>query len=185
MITVMTQAVLPSARAVRWRPLGVVATVALLVALVSAGTARPAGVLLAVIAAALASGAVAALHDPAEPLLTALPVSLAQRRVVRIALLAGPLLVVWWVVGLLTGSGAGSGFDPGPLVALTAVGVAVATWVRGPRAVLVGSCVPMVLVATHQLVVTGGAADALGWWQTEPWPVTAVAVVACVLGRRR
>ena len=184
MITVMAQAALPTARAIRWRPLVVLAMVSLLAALASRDPQRPADAVVAVIAAALASGAVAALHDPVEPFLAALPVSLRPRRAVRIVLLVAPMLVVWWMVDGLTETTAGTG--PGPLLALASAGTAVAMWAPGRRAVLLGACAPVAWMALDRLYTGGGStAEVLAWWRTEAWLVAAAAVLACAARRPR
>jgi hypothetical protein len=183
MNTALVQAALPTARAVRWVPAASLAGVMVAAAALARYADRPADIVLAIAAAGLAATVVAGLHDPAAALLAAVPVSKMQRRVVRLVLLGLPALAVWWLLATLTTSAEVSG--PGPLLALTACGVAIALWTPQRRAVLLGASTPVALFALHQVVPPGTAADVLAWWVTDPWWVLAGATLLCIAGRRR
>lgn len=183
--TQLAQATRPTARAMPWRPLGAVAILLVLVLTVHRGSGQPAHTFLAVAAATLAGLVVGALHDPAAPVLATVPLSAMSRRVIRLLLVCVPVLSLWWTLTVLSGPSPAT-HGPGPLVALAAAGVAVAVWVPSERGVLVGGSVPMAWYAVDQLAPwTGVAADVAAWWRTEPWSVTAVAVLVLVVGRRR
>ena len=124
MSTVLVQAVVPTARAVRWTPLAGLAALLAVVATLAGADGRPSDTVLAVAAAGLAATVVGGLHDPADRLLAAVPVSAMARRVVRLGLLGVPTLLTWWLLTVLASSASRSG--PGPLLALTGCGVAVA-----------------------------------------------------------
>jgi hypothetical protein len=179
---VLVQAALPTARAVRWTP--GVALSGLLVA--SAALARyadrPADVVLVIAAAGLAATVVAGLQDPAAVLLAAVPVSAMRQRLVRLAVVGTPALAVWWVLDSLSTARISG---PGPLLALTATGVAVAVWAPPRRAVLLGAATPVALFALHQVAPAGTASEMTAWWLTDPWWVLAAATLLCVAGRRR
>lgn len=182
MMAVLGQAALPTARTMRWWPLGAVGAPVLALVLVARSQDRPTDGLLLVGAAALASLAVAALRDDAAALLEPVPVSPMCRRLLRLVLVGVPTLLVW--LALVAAGGGGSG--PGPLLALAASGVAVAVWGPARWRVLAGAAVPVVWVAVDRAVGSSGTlGDVLGWWRTDPWPVLALAVAASVLGRRR
>jgi len=165
-----------------WRPLLASAAVTLLVLSLARGSGQSVDAFLAIASAALASLVVGALHDPAAPLLAAVPVSAMQRRLLRLALVTLPVLALWWASILVSGAPSG----PGSLLALAASGVAVTVWAPFDRAVLVCGSVPMAWYALDQYAPwTGVAADVAGWWRTESWSVTAVAVLVLIAGRRR
>lgn len=178
----LAQAALPTARAIRWAPAAGLAGVLVATVLLARSSGRPADVVLAIAAAGLAATVVSGLHDPAATLLAAVPVSAMQRRLLRLALLGAPALVVWLLLDALTPAQASG---PGPLLAATACGVAVALWAPQRRAVVLGASTPVVLFALHQLLPAGAVSDATGWWLTDPWWVLATASVVCVAGRRR
>lgn len=179
------QAVVPTARSLRWAPLAGVTGLLLGVLLLARTAHRPADVVLAVASAALACVVVAALHDPAAALLAAVPVSLMRRRGLRLVLVLLPTLTVWAVLTRVSDSSPGTG-SPGPLLALAAAGVAAAVWSPPHRAVLVGASVPLLWFAVD-LAVPGARvlSDAAGWWHTAPWTVVAVALLVLLAGRRR
>jgi hypothetical protein len=181
MIAVLGQAALPTARTMKWWPLGAVGAPVLGLVLLARSQHRPTEGLLLIGAAALASLAVAALRDDAAALLAPLPVSPMRRRLLRLALVGVPTLLAWWALVAVGGGGSGTG----PFLALTASGVAVAVWGPAPWQVLAGAAVPVVWIALDRAVGAGMLGDVLGWWRTDPWPVLALAVAACVLGRRR
>lgn len=178
----LAQAAAPTARAVRWAPAASLAVVLLAVAALTRSAQRPADIVLAIAAASLAATVVSGLHDPAATLLSAVPVSAMQRRMLRLTLLGVPGLAVWWLLEALT-TATPSG--PGPLLALTACGVAVALWAPQRRAVLLGASTPLALFVVHQAVPAGTVSDVTGWWQSDPWWVLAGAILVCVAGRRR
>jgi hypothetical protein len=181
---VLAQASLPTARAIRWAPGAAVAGLLVSVVLLAGTGDRPVDIVLAVAATGLAATVVAGLQDPAAALLAAVPVSAMRRRVLRLVLLGAPALGVWWLlVGLSTTA---DDPGPGPLLALTSCGVAVAVWAPARYAVVLGAAAPVVLFALRQVVpFEGTASDVVGWWRTDPWWVLAAATLLCVAGRRR
>ena len=184
MIAVVTQAALPTARSIRWAPVASLGGVLLVAALLSRAADRPADMVLAVASAALAATVVAALHDPAAVLLEPLPVSTMQRRVLRLVLVAVPVLVIWLLLSALTTTS--TVFGPGSLVALAAGGVAVAVWAPWRRGLILGVVVPVAWFLLDRVPLGNSiVADAAGWRRTDPWPVAAVAVLACIAGRQR
>jgi hypothetical protein len=182
MNTTLLQAALPTARSVRWAPAASLAGVLVAAAVLAGSADRPADIVLAIAAAGLAATVVAGLHDPAAALLSAVPVSAMQRRVLRLLVLGLPALAVWRLLDTLTTAGVSG---PGPLLALTGCGVAVAVWAPPRRAVLLGASAPVALFALHQVVPPGAAAEVIAWWLTDPWWVLAGATLLCVAGRRR
>lgn len=182
---VLRQAATPTSRALEWRPLAGTGVLLLLVLMALRGSGQPVDMLFAVAAAGLAGLVVGALHDPAHALLATVPVSLMQRRALRLTLVGVATLVLWWALTLVAGPSAAP-HGPGPLVALTASGVAVAVWMPPRRGVLVGGSVPLAWYALDQLVPwTGAASEVSGWWRTEPWLVAVLAVLVLMAGRRR
>lgn len=182
MNAVLAQAALPTARAIRWAPAACLAVVLLAATLLARSSGRPADVVSAIAAAGLAATVVSGLHDPAAAMLAAVPVSLMQRRLLRIALLGLPALGVWLLLDRLMPAHASG---PGPLLALTACGTAVAVWAPQRRAVLLGASTPVALFALHQLLPAGPVSDVAGWCLTEPWWTLAAATLLCIAGRRR
>jgi hypothetical protein len=182
MNTALAQAALPTARAIRWAPAASLAALLVAAAVLARSADRPADIVLAVAAAGLAATVGAGLHDPAAALLSATPVSVMQRRVIRLLLLGLPALAVWWLLDSLTPATLSG---PGPLLALTACGVAVALWVPQRRSALLGASTPVALFALHQVVPPGTVAEVVAWWLTDPWWVLAGASLLCVAGRRR
>jgi hypothetical protein len=179
---VLVQAAMPTARAVRWAPGTALAGLLVASAALARYADRPADLVLAIAAAGLAATVVAGLQDPAAALLEALPASAMRRRVLRLAVVGAPALAVWWLVDSLS-TARPSG--PEPLLALTAIGVAVAVWAPPRRGVLLGASTPVALFTLHQVVPSGTASDVIAWWLTDPWWVLAAATVLCVVGRRR
>jgi hypothetical protein len=182
MNTALAHAALPTARAMRWAPAVLLAAVLVAATLLARSAGRPADVVLAIAAAGLAATVVSGLHDPAAAMLAAVPVSLMQRRVLRLGLLGLPALAVWFLLDSLTTARLSG---PGPLLAAAACGVAVALWAPQRRAVLLGASTPVALFALHQFLPAGTVSDVVGWWLTEPWWVLAAATLLCVAGRRR
>jgi hypothetical protein len=178
----LAHAALPTARAMRWAPAVLLAAVLVAATLLARSAGRPADVVLAIAAAGLAATVVSGLHDPAAAMLSAVPVSLMQRRVLRLGLLGVPALAVWFLLDSLTTARLSG---PGPLLALTACGVAVALWAPPRRAVVLGASTPVALFALHQFLPDGAVSDVVGWWLTEPWWVLAAAALWCIAGRRR
>ncbi len=182
MSTVLVQAAVPTARAIRWAPATGLAALLIAAAVLARSADRPADLVLAIAAAGLAGTIVSGLHDPAAALLSAAPVSVMQRRVLRLVLVGLPAVVVWTLVDSLANAEASG---PGPLLALSACGVAVALWAPQRRAVLLGASTPPVLFALDQVVPSGTVGDAIAWWWTDPWWVLAGATLVCVAGHRR
>ena len=184
MIAALGQAALPTARTIKWWPLGVVSAPVLGLVLIARSEGRPADGVLLVAAAALASLAVAALRDDAAALLEPVPVSPMGRRLLRLTLVGMPTLLAWWALLAVASTGGEPG--TGPLLALAGWGVAAAVWCPARWRVLAGAAVPVVWFTADRVAAADGPlGDALAWWRTDPWPVLAVAVTVCVLGRRR
>lgn len=184
-VAALGQAVVPTARSVRWTPLAGVAGLVLAALLLARSAARPADVVLAVASAALACVVVSALHDPAAALLAAVPVSAVRRRSLRLAVVLLPALAAWTVLASVAEASPGAG-SPGPLLALATTGVAAAVWSPPDRGVLVGSLVPVLWFALASTVPGPGTlSDVADSWHTAPWTVVAVALLALVAGRRR
>ena len=185
MMATLARATLPTARVIRWWPMVGASALLLAAALLTAASDRPGDLLLALGSAALASLVVGALHDPARTLLEPVPVSAMQRRLLRLALAGGAALVVWAALTLLLTDSSGT-HGVGPVVALASVGVAVAVWAPARSAVLLGAVVPVLLFSLGQAVPGGGpVSEVAALWHTDPWPVAAVALAACFLGRAR
>jgi hypothetical protein len=178
-MSVLLQAALPTARTIRWWPLVVVVVpVAGLVAL-ARSVGRPAGAVLLLGAAALASLVVTALRDDAAVTLEALPVSIARRSALRLALMGAPVLLAWWSLLEVAGT-----TRPGTasLLVLATCGTAVATRGASRWAVLAGAAVPVVWFAADRVVGGRGTlGEVLGWWRTDPWPVLLVVLLVCLV----
>lgn len=181
---VLLRAAPPTARATAWTPLMVLGLALMLVAglfrlrdSASEAVVHMGG---AVIAAAL----VLALRDPADGLLAAVPVARLTRRLLRLALVTLVAVPVWFAVALLL---PGAGLGLAPLVALTACGVALATWLPIERDALQAAALPLAWATAGELL--GGAGGAVGTvadlWVRHPWPVAGAAAVLVLLGRRR
>lgn len=177
---VAVQAVRPTAAALPWPPVLAAGTIGVAaVVIVNALSSQPTA-LTVVAGAALASGAVAALHDSADPMLAALPASRLARRLLRLGLVAtvvGPLMV------LLHRLSPASPDLGATTLALTLTGLAVATWLPPGNAVMIGAMLPVVWVATTELLAA--AAGPLDVWATHPWPLTALAAAVILAGRHR
>ncbi len=183
-MTTFVLAAVPTARSIRWRPVLAVAAVLVLLALLAEAARGPLSLVLAIAAAGLASTVVAGLHDPADALLEPLPVSRMSRRLLRLAPLALSAGGAWWLVTEVLSPGRHQ--PAGPLVALTAIGVAVAVWAPRRRAVVIGAAAPVTLYVLQSVLPSDTAlAEVVGGWRTESWWVVLGAVVVCWLGRRR
>jgi hypothetical protein len=183
--TTLAQAAGPTSRTLAWRPLAGVAGLLALVVAVGRATGQSVDALLGVAAAALAGLVVASLRDPAATLLAGVPVSVMQRRVIRLALVGLPVLALWAALTWVARPAADT-HGVGPLVALAVSGVAAAVWWPSHSGVLVGGCIPLAWYALDRFVPWSGVADDVaGWWRTEPWAVAGVAVLVLVAGRRR
>ena len=182
--TVLRQAAVPTVRALAWAPVLAVGAVLLLAAGLFRLADQVAPPLLWLGAGATAATLVFGLRDPAASLLAATPTSLAVRRALRLGLVAAVALPLWLLV---TATAPGDGTALGPVVALTATGVAVATWLPDDRGVSVAAAVPLLWAASAELFAgsLGVFGDAAAWWRTDPAYVVTAAVVAIVLGRNR
>ena len=180
----LRQATLPTTRAIAWSPLLVVGGVLLAVATALRLLDSPPGSVLVLGAATMAAVLVFSLRDPAAALLAAVPISRFQRRALRLALVATVALPLWLLVADVL---PGDGVALGPLLALAARGVAVATWLPVDRDTSVAAAVPLLWASAAELFggSAGPANDVLTWWQTDPWWVTAAAVTLVLLGRNR
>jgi hypothetical protein len=179
---VLLQATLPTARTVGWLPGAALVGLLVVSAALARYADRPADVVLVIAAAALAATVVTGLQDPAAALLAAVPVSAMRRRLVRLAVVGTPALAVWWLLDSLS---LAQPYGPGPLLALTATGVAVAVWAPARHAVLLGAATPVALFTLRQVAPAGRTSDVVAWWLTDPWWVLAAATLLCVAGRRR
>lgn len=177
----------PTVRAVPWQPLaGVAACVAVVTVVAAWADTWPVGVL-GLLAAALAAGVVAGLRDPAAALLAAVPTSAARRRARRLVLLV-PLGLGVWLASVVAARHwePGLGWPIGTVAALTATGLAVATWAPEPVALQAGVAAPVLWYAVGWGGgLHGSAAEVLLAWQHHPWLVTGVATTALLLGRNR
>jgi hypothetical protein len=189
-MSALVQAALPTARTIRWWPLALVVVAVTGLVLVARSADRPAGAVLLLGAAALASLVVTALRDEAAATLEALPVSTARRSALRLTLMGAPVLLAWWSlleVADATRPGTAS------LLVLATCGVAVALHGASRWSVLAGAAVPVLWFAVDRVVGGRGVlGEVLGWWRTDPWPVLLVALlvllaapVAHVAGGRR
>jgi hypothetical protein len=139
-------------------------------------------------AAALAAALVAGLRDPAAALVAAVPTSPARRRARREALLVPAGLALW--LGTLAAAGVwdpGVGRPLGPVVALSATGLAVAVWAPRRIALEAGVATPLLWFVTAGAAgeLDTGLREALVAWQDHPWIVTAAASAALLMGRNR
>ncbi|TWG91184.1 hypothetical protein L615_008200000070 [Nocardioides sp. J9] len=169
----------PTARALPTAPLlgAAVAVVGLATArlLVDGFTSAPPGLLEAL----LAGTVVAALHDPAADLLAASPTGRLHRHAHRLWLVL-PLALALWVLPTAAGDLVDStGWPTGPVVALTATGVALALLLPGPSGVTLGSAVTLAWGAATFVVPPEDAGLLLPWLH-HPW--LHCAAVAAVLG---
>lgn len=183
----------PTLRATVWSPLLAGAGGLLLVgAGVRASGASPEAVV-GLASAALASALVAGLHDPAANTLGPVPISVSRRRLHRLVLLTPVALAAWLALltlGRLSTPDWAVGWPVGPVVALAAAGLAVATWAPVDRQVPAGVAVPLLWFAVDRVVVgtaphDGQTGELLAAWQDRPWVVCGLAVVAIGLGWRR
>lgn len=183
----------PTLRATAWSPLLAGAGGLLLVgAAIDASGASPEAVV-GLASAGLAAALVAGLHDPAANTLGAVPISLSRRRLQRLVLLT-PVAVASWIA-LLALARLGTpdwaaGWPVGPLVALAAAGLAVATWAPVDRQVPAGVALPLLWFMLHLVLVgtmppDGVTGELLAAWRDRPWVVCGLALVAVGLGWRR
>ncbi|MET1058534.1 MAG: hypothetical protein ABWX84_02990 [Nocardioides sp.] len=182
--TTLRQAAYPTTRAITWAPLVAVGGLLLALGTVLRLLDGPPGPVLVLGAAAMAAALVFSLRDPAAPLLAAVPTPLIVRRVLRLALVGAVALPLWGLVATML---PGDGLALAPGLALTATGVAVATWLPIDRDVSVAAAVPLFWASATELLggVGGVAGDALARWATDPWWVVAVAGLLVALGRHR
>lgn len=185
----------PTARAVAWRPLAVVVpTLAVALALAhSAGAASVPPMLLGVALALLVAAALLGLDDPARDLLAAVPTNLARRRAQRLALL-GPAAVGATVGLLVAGRQLDLAADPvgsgvASAAALSAVGLLAGRIAERWRMELlapVGAAAPIawVLVAAA-LPVEGVLGEVANGWAERPWPWALAATTAWLLASRQ
>lgn len=176
----LRQAVRPTAAALPWStvvPVGLVLVGAAAAAQVLTDRPTSLGTLAG---AALASGAVAALHDPADRLLAPVPTSRLLRRLLRVGLVG---LVVVPLLAVVDRLAAGSPDVWATSLALLLVGLALATWLPEGRGVLVAAAVPVTWVAVTQQL--GDSAGALDVWASDPWVIASAAFLAILAGRGR
>jgi hypothetical protein len=184
MTAILREAAYPTVRAITWAPvLAVSAALLGLAALLRASEARP-GATLVLGAAAMAAAAMFALRDPAGALLAGVPTSPMARRLLRVGLVAAVALPSWLVVTLVL---PGDGTALAPALALTATGLAAATWLGASAAVGTAAAVPLLWAGAGETIgrLSWPVGDALSWWRTDPWYVVAVALVLLVVGRHR
>ena len=181
---VLRELVRPTARAIAWTPVLAVSAGLLSIAALLRLADRPVDIVLGLGAAATASALVFALDDPAARLLAPLPTSAMTRRLLRIALVTAVALPSWLLVATIL---PGDGLGLLPLLALTSTGVAAATWLRPDRSVAPAASVPLLWVATGQLLggTLGLLGDAATLWRTHPAYVAVVALALVIAGRHR
>ena len=163
-------------------PAGAAALVGLLVRLAGSGVPDLVGV------AALAATAAAApqvLEDPAHHLLSPVPQGLRRRVGHRLLLFLPVLLVAWVLVAPLVVDGGDSAASVGPLLALTAIGLAggcLAARVRPELAAAVGTAIPLGVVAIRLAIKDRVArADILDVWIDHPRATAVVAGLVCLV----
>lgn len=183
--TVLAQAAPPTARATPWAAVLAVCALVAVIALMLRLTDQSGDSLAKIGAPALATAAVVALVDPAAGLLAPMPVSTTQRRLIRLVLVAVPVSGTWLVVTLVATTSPELR-SAGPLLALTAAGVAAVVWAPPRGAVVIGATVPVLWFVlertTRELAVVS---DVTGLWLIHPWVVVASATLLCVAGRKR
>lgn len=181
---VVLGAAAPTAKATAWTPLIALSVGLLLVAGLFRLRDTSSDAVVVMAAAGVAAALVLALRDPADALLAPLPVPRFTRRLLRLALVAAPAVAVWFAVALLMPGDEGG---LAPLVALTACGVAVATWLPTERDVLPAAALPLVWATAAELIGgrSGLVGDVADLWVRHPWPLAAAALVLVVLGRHR
>lgn len=180
---VALRAARPTASALPWTPVVVAGAAAVgIAALVDGLSDRPAG-LATVGCAAVASGAVAALHDPADRLLSPVPTSRLARRLLRLLLVVGVVVPVVAILGEVSPASE----DPwATTLAFVLTGLAVATWLPPGRYVVLAPAVPLTLAfAARLLGDQHPLAGPLGWWADHPLLVAGAAAALIAGGRNR
>jgi hypothetical protein len=181
-------------RAIGWGPLAGALTTLLVVGAIVTVSGAQAQALVALAAATLAAGALAGLQDPASALLEAVPVTPSRRRAHRVALLVPTTALSWCLLLAAARLDASwsAGWPFGPLAALLAAGVAVATLVRCSWSVTAAVATPMVWFVLDRLVGQADGVVGTPWsswvlsaWTVHPWTVAGVATAAAVAGWRR
>lgn len=183
----MTAWFVPTARAVGWLPLAVVAGLLVGTSAVAAYADRWPPQMVGIAAGAIAAATVAGLQDPAADLLSAVPTSPAARRAQRLSLLVPAAVAAWLGYLAPAQSGPDAGWSLPPLLALLATGVAVAALLPPPTAVAAGVAVPLAWAAAGRV---GGRLDedlagVLLTWQHHPWLVITAALAALVWRKNR
>ena len=184
----MTAWIVPTARAVGWLPLAVVAGLLVGTSALAAYADRWPPQMMGIAAGAIAAATVAGLQDPAADLLSAVPTAPAVRRSQRLVLLMPAALAAW--LGYLWPAQSGTpapGWSLPPLLALLATGVAVAALLPPPAAVAAGVATPLAWAAAGRV---GGRleddlAGVLLTWQHHPWLVITAALAALAWRKNR
>jgi hypothetical protein len=179
--------VVPTARAIPWTPLMVVAACLAVITAVAAHAGMWPVVVLGIASAALAAALVAGLRDPAAALLSAVPTSPARRRARRQALLLPAGLVVWLLsVWAARQWESAVGWPIGQLAALTATGFAVAAWAPARISLEAGVAAPLLWYAAARAGGLGpDPAELPLAWLHHPWIVTTAALAALLIRRER
>lgn len=179
----------PTRRAIDWTPLIVIAAAQLAVGTVLGWRyGEVPGLVQHLAAAGLAASVVLSLHDPARPLLQALPTPLLVRLSHRVVLLLGAtaattaVLVV--IVNLQASSPAVQPGLPAALIALIAFGIAVHA-AAGPvidHASELAASAVLLWVGTAVAIPAELVPDAVRFaWLEHPWPTTAAAMGVTLL----
>ncbi len=177
-----------------WRALAVgVLLVSALAWLVSRSDRGEPGFVVPLAAAAVASGAVLALHDPARSLVRSGPTSAPRRLARRLVLIGAPLVIA----AAVSAAAIAAVFDADlseravvvqTLALFTAAMALHAVLVRRgqPRAAEVAAVLPLLWMLLETWFGGRRWSEVLGWWHEHPWWVAAAAAfvtVAATTGR--
>jgi hypothetical protein len=128
------------------------------------------------------------LDDPADRLLSSVPLGRRHRVGHRLVLFLPVLLVAWVLLAPLVVDGGDSAASVGPLLALAAIGLAggcLAARVRPELAAPVGTAIPLGVVAIPLVLADRvNQADIFDLWIDHPWATAAVAGLICLVSLR-
>jgi hypothetical protein len=180
----------PTLRLIPWwglaLPVGAAALVGILARAAGGGVPDQIGV---AAVAATAAAAPQVLDDPADRLLSSVPLDRRHRVGHRLVLFFPALIVAWVLVApLVIDREDPDAVSVAPVVALAAIGLAggcVAGRVRPELAAPVGTAVPLGIVTTRMwLTDRVSHADILDVWIDHPWATIAVAGLTCLISLR-